>query len=143
MTDLPEGWQPRWSNEQDAEIRAIVGRILSEYTNGVIDLTKETDPLIDLPMIAKLAGVQSSTPGQWIQRSKSGLLLPPFPEPADSRYPDKPQYRAISQVVNWLWPKRWPPGASGRPESRGPRKARQTEADQPDVNGSRVTNLAA
>lgn len=123
MTDLPEGWEPRWSNEQDAEIRRIVGEILRERSNGTIDLTKESDPLIDQPMIAALAGVQNATVYQWLTRSKAGLLLPAFPEPDDSRYVDKPQWRAISTVVNWLWPRRWPPGASGRPESRGPKQA--------------------
>lgn len=125
MTNLPDGWVPRWSPEQDAEIRRIAGKILKEKTNGAIDLSRETDPLIDMPLIAALAGVRPQTPAQWIQRSKTGLLVPGFPDPADTRYKDKPQWRAISQVVDWLWPNRWPPGASGRPEARGNRRLRQ------------------
>lgn len=120
-TDLPDGWQPRWDPDTDAEIRRVAGKILREKSNGRIDLARESDPLIDLPLIAAMAGVRAATPSQWIQRSKSGLLIPAFPLPADDRYPDKPQWRAISQVVNWLWPRRWPPGSSGRPEARGGR----------------------
>lgn len=138
MTDLPEGWTPRWSPEEDAAIRETVGRILREATGGAIDLSKESDPLIDLPLIAALAGVQPGTPGQWIQRSKAGLLLPSFPEPDDQRYVDKPQWRAISTIVSWLWPRRWPPGVSGRPESRGTRKARKAAANGLVIKGDYV-----
>lgn len=142
MTDLPEGWQPPWANEEHATIMAMAGEILRNHTDGRVDLSKESDPLIDQPMIAALAGVRVATVYQWVLRTDAGLLDPPFPQPDDDRYKDKPQYR-LSTVLTWLWPKRWPPGASGRPESRGPRKARRNTAQDLADDGGQVTNRAA
>lgn len=86
----------------------------------------ESDPLIDLPQIADLAGVAKNTPMIWRQRSRKnytgpGALKRPFPEPDDPRYPDKPQWR-LSTVLRWLvGTRRWPRGAVARPETRGSR----------------------
>lgn len=91
----------------------------------------ETDPLIDLPKIAMLAGVAKNTPMIWRQRSRPEYKGPgklsgtgrrkPFPEPDDERYADKPQWR-LTTVVGWLIDtNRWPRGAVARPETRGPR----------------------
>jgi len=89
----------------------------------------EEDPLIGLPQIAELAGVASSTPMIWRQRSRPeyagpGKLRKPFPAPSDTRYSDKPQWRAITDVLTWLWETdRWPRGAVAREATRGPRAA--------------------
>lgn len=106
-----------------AEMREVIKELLG------LDTDADPDPLIDLPMIAKLAGVADGTPGQWVQRSKKGQLKRPFPKVADNRYTDKPQWRAVSQVIPWLIDThRWPPGAAGRPESRGPREQHSVAA---------------
>lgn len=89
------------------------------------DLSAEEDPLVGLPEIAKVAGVSIGTPTQWRARTRRGELKGDraFPDPDDPRYPDKPQWRAIKTIIPWLKrTRRWPPGAAGRPESRGPRE---------------------
>lgn len=85
-----------------------------------IDTTADTDPLIDKPMIAKLAGVAEGTPGQWEQRTREQREKVPFPVPDDTRYPDKPQWRAISTVIAcFLKPSnRWPQGVVARESTR-------------------------
>lgn len=89
----------------------------------------EQDPLIGLPQIAQLAGVAANTPMIWRQRSRGdytgpGKLKKPFPQPDDDRYSDKPQWRAISTVLDWLWEtKRWPRGSVARESTRGTRTA--------------------
>ena len=70
----------------------------------------EDDPLIDMPMIAELAGVAIGTPGAWQQRTRAGKERVPFPPPDDPRYHDKPQWRAVSTIIEgFLLPsQRWP-----------------------------------
>lgn len=92
-----------------------------------IDTTRDPDPLISIPQIAQMAGVQRTTVTMWLQRSRpdftgTGKLRVPFPRKADGRYVDRPQWHAISQVLEWLWEtRRWPQGAAARPMTRGPR----------------------
>lgn len=85
-----------------------------------IDTDAEPDPLIDKPMIAKLAGVSEGTPGQWEQRTREGREKVPFPPADDTRYPDKPQWRAISTIIEgFLKPSdRWPRGVVARESTR-------------------------
>jgi hypothetical protein len=92
-----------------------------------IDTTRDSDPLISIPQIASMAGVQKTTVTMWLQRSRpdytgTGKLKVPFPTKADGRYVDRPQWHSISQVLGWLWKtERWPRGAAARPMTRGPR----------------------
>lgn len=103
------------------EERRDAERIIQELFG--IDTTDDPDPFIDLPMIATLAGVADGTPAQWQQRTRKGEMSVPFPEPDDTRYADKPQWCAISTIIEeFLLPTgRWPRGAVARPQSRGPR----------------------
>lgn len=81
----------------------------------------ESDPLIDMVMIANLNGVVETTPQQWRQRTQRGEMRVPFPAVDDDRYEDKPQW-FLSSIVKWMKrSRRWPPGSVGRPETRGPR----------------------
>lgn len=107
--------------------REIVEMILG------IDTRDDPDPLIDLPMIALLAGVSRGTPEQWRVRTRlaAGTAQPvrvPFPETPPgigSRFPDKPMWHAVSQIVPYLrHTRRWPPGRAGRPSRRHPRLQR-------------------
>lgn len=84
------------------------------------DPEQDEDPLIDMPMIAKLAGVAAGTPGAWQQRTREGKERVAFPDPGDTRYPDKPQWFAVSQIVaGFLKPSdRWPRGAVARESTR-------------------------
>lgn len=99
------------------EALQIIGEILGIYG--------EDDPLIDMPMIAALAGVAPGTPAAWQQRTRSGRERVPFPPPDDSRYADKPQWRAISTIIErFLKPsERWPRGVAARETTRRPRNA--------------------
>ena len=83
----------------------------------------EEDPLIDMPMIAVLAGVAPGTPAAWQQRTKTGKERVPFPPPDDHRYHDKPQWRAVSTIIEaFLKPsRRWPSGSVARETTRGER----------------------
>lgn len=89
----------------------------------------ESDPLISLRQIAAMAGVAPNTPTIWRARSRPeytgpGKMRRPFPAPDDTRYPDKPQWRAIGSVLPWLWTEgKLPRGSVGRPETRGARTA--------------------
>lgn len=118
-----------------AEVAAALDFLRREYPELP---PADQDPLISLPMVAALAGVSKETPTMWVQRSRrdyrgQGKLRIPFPEPADKRYVDKPQRRAISQVLAWLWvTDRWPRGTAARPDSRGQRR-RRTADDAPPV----------
>lgn len=96
-----------------------------------IDTETDPDPLIDLPMITLLAGVSKGTPEQWRARTRVALAGGPavrhlFPDPPPgvaSRFPDKPMWHALSQVVPYLKrTQRWPPGRAGRPRRRMPRR---------------------
>ena len=94
------------------------------------DVDEDDDPLIDMPMIAELAGVASGTPSAWQQRTREGKERVPFPEPADTRYRDKPQWRAVSQiVVGFLKPSgRWPRGKAAREQTRADAQVKLTLA---------------
>lgn len=89
----------------------------------------EHDPLISSPQIAQLAGVAKNTPMIWRARSRPeysgpGKLRNPFPPPDDTRYSDKPQWRAISSVLPWLWTEgKLPRGSVAREATRGVRAA--------------------
>lgn len=103
--------------EEIAAARAFIGTTLGIH---------EDDPLIGLPQIAQLAGVAPGTSVMWQQRSRDSYKGPGkltgkkrFPDADDTRYADKPQWRAISTVLTWLWKTgRWPRGAVARPETR-------------------------
>lgn len=96
--------RPPFTEEQRQEVRDLVAELFG--------ITGESDPLIDMPMIAELAGVAPGTPGAWQQRTREGTERVPFPAPHDDRYLDKPQWRAVRFVEEFLWPSgRW---ANGR-----------------------------
>lgn len=90
---------------------------------------EESDPLISLRQIAAMAGVAPNTPTIWRQRSRPdydgpGKIKDAFPAPDDTRYSDKPQWRAIKTVLPWLWRNgKLPRGSTSRPLTRGPRVA--------------------
>ncbi len=112
MDDIEQG-SPEWRDIQRHLIETLGWQ-----------LRPDEDPAVALPEIAKLAGVAQGTPTQWRARTLRGELVGEraFPEPDDDRYADKPQWKAIKTIIPWLKrTKRWPPGAAGRPESRGPR----------------------
>lgn len=115
-----------------AEVAAALDFLRGRYPNLP---PADQDPLISLPMVAELAGVSQETPTMWVQRSRpdykgQGRLRIPFPPPADTRYDDKPQRRAISQVLTWLWvTDRWPRGTAARPDTRG-RRGRRNVPDE-------------
>lgn len=101
-----------------------------------IDTGADPDPLIDLPMITLLAGVSKGTPEQWRVRTRLALaggpaVRHPFPDPPPgvaSRFPDKPMWHALSQIVPYLKrTKRWPPGRAGRPARRAIRPLAQLD----------------
>lgn len=96
--------RPPFTEAQRQEVRDLVAELFS--------IDGEDDPLIDMPMIAELAGVAPGTPGAWQQRTREGSERVPFPAPHDDRYLDKPQWRAVRFVEEFLWPSgRW---ANGR-----------------------------
>lgn len=124
---MPDGQHPRISAE---EREALIATLSIQEQDEALDLiaglfgidtVADTDPLIDMPMIAELAGVSPGTPGAWQQRTKKGIERVAFPEPADDRYEDKPQWNALSQIVaGFLKPSgRWPRGTAAR--TRAPR----------------------
>lgn len=102
-----------------AEIRERLG----------IDTKADPDPLIDMPQIAKLAGVQPGTVKQWRQRTRLGQRKQPFPAPppgVGDRFPDKPMWYAVTQVIPFLESTgNWPPESGARPATRGPRDAQR------------------
>lgn len=119
-TQNAEGYTP----EQIAEFHRVIRERLG------IDCAQDPDPLIDLPDVAELAGVQPGTPGQWRQRTKHGNATVPFPEQAPGlgeRFPDKPLWHAVSQIIPYLERTgHWPPGTGARPDARGARRRPQT-----------------
>lgn len=95
--------------------REEVLKLVSE----LFGITGEDDPLIDLPMIAELAGVAPNTPKAWQQRTRRKLERVPFPAPHDGRYVDKPQWHAVRLVEEFLKPSgRWPRGTVARESTR-------------------------
>lgn len=95
--------RPAFTDQQRQEVRDLVAELFG--------ITGEDDPLIDMPMIAELAGVAPGTPGAWQQRTREGTERIPFPAPHDDRYLDKPQWRAVRFVEEFLWPSgRWEKG---------------------------------
>jgi hypothetical protein len=109
--------RPPFTEAMCQEVRDLVAELFG--------ITGEEDPLIDMPMIAELAGVAPGTPGAWQQRYGADRSVPgaavmhPFPEPHDGRYLDKPQWRAVSFVRDFLYPTgRWPRGTVARESTR-------------------------
>lgn len=90
-----------------------------------IDCADEPDPVIDLKDIAELGGLAPGTPGQMRQRSKDGHGKVVFPREAPGigeRWPDKPLFRAVTDVIPYLDATgHWPPGVGARPKTRGPK----------------------
>lgn len=89
-----------------------------------IDTDDDPDPFIDRHMVAQLAGVSKNTPGQWIQRTRRGEMGKyPFPQPDDTRYARKPQWCAVTSIIEgFLLPRNlWPRGVGARPEMWGQR----------------------
>jgi hypothetical protein len=86
----------------------------------------DQDPLIDLKDIADLAGLAPGTPGQQRQRSARGEGRVKFPDVAPGigeRWPEKPLWRACTQVIPYLEATgNWPPGKGAREVTRGPRR---------------------
>lgn len=117
QTTQSEGVEPN-GYQLTAEERAEVHSLLRELFG--IDTDRDPDPLIDKPMIARLAGVSVGTPGQWEQRTREGKEKIDFPEPDEQRYRDKPQWHAVSTIVQrFLKPTgRWPRGAVARLSTR-------------------------
>lgn len=108
----------RLTNAERAEAHNLISDLFG------INTELDEDPLIDKPMIAKLAGVAEGTPGQWEQRTREGKEKIPFPEADDPRYPDKPQWRAISTIIEgFLKPSnRWPRGSVARESTRATKR---------------------
>lgn len=108
--------------ELDSAYEAL-REILPGYDPAIDD-----DPLIDMPMVARLAGVAAGTPGAWQQRTREGKERVAFPDPGDTRYPDKPQWYAVSQIVAaFLKPSnRWPRGVVAREQTRAGAQPRLT-----------------
>lgn len=102
------------TDQERTEALELIGELFG------IDTDADDDPFIDKPMIAKLAGVADGTPGQWEQRTREGREKVAFPPPDDTRYPDKPQWRAVSTVIEcFLKPsQRWPRGVVARESTR-------------------------
>lgn len=113
MTPNTDFYDPL-DDDQLAEAHRLIRELFG------IDTNTDPDPLIDKPMIAKLAGVAEGTPGQWEQRTREGTEKVPFPPADDPRYADKPQWRAISTIIErFLNPSgRWPRGAVARESTR-------------------------
>lgn len=112
-----EAQEARYSMPEDEEVQAVKP-FTEEQRQEVRALVKELfgiegqNLLIDMPMLAELAGVAPGTPGAWQQRTKEGTERVPFPAPHDDRYLDKPQWDAVRIVEEFLWPSgRW---ANGR-----------------------------
>lgn len=122
------------------EVYAVLKEVLPDW-----DADEDDDPLIDMPMIAKLAGVAPGTPGAWQQRTREGKERVAFPDPADTRYADKPQWRAVSQiVVGFLIPsRRWPRGAVAREQTRADAVPRMTLAELRRVDRELARQLRA
>jgi hypothetical protein len=106
---------------------------------------EDPDPLIDAPMFAHLAGVAPNTPGAWQQRTKEGKEKVPFPEPAEPKYRDKPQWGAISQALRYLMDSgRWPRGVVARENTRaGSGRERISFSDLTDVDRDLALALAS
>lgn len=76
---------------------------------------------LDSMEVAQLAGVMPGTITQWKRRTRLDQTLFPFLEPAPESYPEKDVYDPLD-VCFWLdWAGKWPPGAAGREDTRGPR----------------------
>lgn len=118
----------RLTDAERAEALNLIGQLFG------IDTQQDDDPLIDKPMIAKLAGVSEGTPGQWEQRTREGREKVPFPKADDPRYPDKPQWRAISTIIEgFLKPSnRWPRGTVARESTRATERLAYAELVQAD-----------
>lgn len=128
----------RLSDEERAEVLRLVHDLFGIDTSGA------TDTLIDMPMIAQLAGVAPGTPGAWQQRTKTGKERVPFPEPSDPRYTDKPQWYAVQLVETFLKPSgRWPRGAVARLGTRRERpqtRRAHSATDKIGMSGLRRTD---
>lgn len=118
----------RLTNAERAEALNLIGELFG------INTQLDDDPLIDKPMIAKLAGVSEGTPGQWEQRTREGREKVPFPVADDPRYPDKPQWRAISTIIEgFLKPSnRWPRGSVARESTRATERFTYAQLVQQD-----------
>jgi hypothetical protein len=118
LSDIPDA--------QLAEYHSIIRDRLG------IDCSDEPDPLIDLKDIAALAGLAEGTPGQMRQRSKDGKGRVKFPAEAPGigrRWPDKPLFNAVTQVIPYMEETgNWPPGAGARMTTRGPRTGKADAA---------------
>lgn len=148
MSDLEAGRNgAEWVTHRDPvsvgtkqwdDVLAAVAPLLETTVEKLLDTpgALRGDRMIGLNQIAAVAGVAKGTPIQWRQRTARGELTgdKAFPEPDDQEtFPDKPMWR-ISTVVNYLIAtRRWPPGAAGRPESRGPRGPRQPRVVQAEL----------
>lgn len=111
---------------QLAEYHSIISERLG------INCDEEPDPLIDLKDIAALAGLAEGTPGQMRQRSKDGKGRVKFPSEAPGigqRWPDKPLFKAVTEVIPYMEETgNWPPGTGARLATRGPRSTRADAA---------------
>lgn len=128
------------SVEELDEIYAALSEIIPGWTPE-----EDEDPLIDMPMIARLAGVAAGTPGAWQQRTREGKEAVPFPKPDDTRYADKPQWRAVSTIVVGFLKKsnRWPRGAVSRPRTRADAVPRLTLSELRQVDKELARDLRA
>lgn len=98
--------------------RGEIGRARAWLAEQGLDAA-DPDPFIDLPLIAKMGGLALATPRAWRNRSRPeytgrGKLegADRFPDPDDTRYPTKPQWRAVSTILPYLWRRgAWPPPA--------------------------------
>lgn len=81
------------------------------------------DPLLDQKEFAALAGVGEHTTNQWSVRDKEGAQNPPLPPMDPDSLHQRPAWR-FTVLVGYLKDDRqvrWPPGAAGRPGTRGKR----------------------
>jgi hypothetical protein len=110
--DLTFG-SPEWH-----ELMPEVSRLLG------VPVDADTDRMVGLVQIAKLAGVAAGTAIQWRQRTRRGELSGPkaFPDPDDDEtFPDKPMWKLSTALRYLLRAGKWPLGAAGRPLERGRR----------------------
>lgn len=83
---------------------------------------------LDSMEVARLAGVMPGTITQWKRRTRLDQTLFPFLDPAPESYPEKDVYDPLD-VCYWLdWADKWPPGAAGREDTRGPRLEQASRA---------------
>lgn len=108
------------TNERIAEYREIIKERL-----GIEVTDEDPDPLIGMPQIARLSGLRPGTIKQMRQRTRLGQTRRPFPTPPPGigdRFPDKPLWHAVSQIIPHLEATgNWPPERGARPATRVPR----------------------